>query len=112
MNMSYFFALYVNGKVHKVLNWYCEDEKMMKRQAVALCAGAKVFKSTAGVLVYGLGDDKNYHICHSVDFKPSWFIFHEVVPAALVDMKFNLADMLNTATWEPYKKGNVMPSVL
>lgn len=112
MNKSYIFALYVNGKVHKAFNWYCEDDRMMRMQAVALCAGAKAFKSTAGVLVYALCDDNNYHLCHSVDFKASWMIYHVFFSVDLVNSNICLVDMLNTATWRNSEKANVIASVL
>lgn len=112
MNNNYIFALYVNGRVHKVFNWFCEDDRMMKMQAVALCAGAKAFKNTAGVLVYMLCDDNNYHLCHSVDFKARWLIYHVMFSADLIDRDICLADMLNIATWETSKKKSAMVPML
>lgn len=104
MSKKYIFALYVNGKVYRVFDWFCEDEKMMRTQAVGLCAGAKAFKSTAGILVYELRDDKTYHVCHSVDFKSSWFILHDKFPYEWVKQGSILVNMLNSVN--PYTPNN------
>ncbi|MDY3936326.1 MAG: hypothetical protein SOZ07_06700 [Prevotella sp.] len=96
MERNYIFVLYVNGKVHKTYNWFCEDEKTMRLLSIGLSAGARAFKKTAGVLVYQLQEDMNYHICHSVDFKSNWQVLHKTFSSQLVENKQNLTEKLGS----------------
>ena len=68
MNKRYIFAVYVNGKVCKVYDWFCETDREMKLQACALCAGVRAFKKSAGILVYKLQEERTFIVCHSVNF--------------------------------------------
>lgn len=94
MEKSYIFVLYVNGKICKAYNWFCENERVAHLQAIGLCAGAKTFKKTAGVLIYELREDLNYHVCNSVDFRSDWYILHNKFSSHLLEKKCNLTDVL------------------
>ena len=95
MNKRYIFAVYVNGKVCKVYDWFCETDREMKLQACALCAGVRAFKKSAGILVYKLQEERTFLVCHSVNFNNSWYIYQYAFPLSAVENFQLLPDILN-----------------